>query len=328
MGEKIRRILKNSGCDFVVINRESSLKYLTNAGFATETAYLISDNKKKVLFVTVLDGSYKTVETKKYKSISDIKKWIKENMRGVAGFDVGTYDGYLTVKKILAGQKKKDIRHEVDSLSAVKTEEEIKKIKKATKVTKNAIDFGMSNFKKNMTEKNLASMIKSYITSKNMDYSFCTAQGDKNSAIPHHLPDSTKIKRIVVVDVGATCDGYSSDISRTFLINPTKEMKKVYKIVEDAQKKSIDAVEQGVTAKAVDKAGRDHILSNNYEFIHSTGHGVGLIDHGHPKISPRSAETLKQRMVFTIEPGIYLPNKFGVRIEDVFVVRKNKAQML
>ncbi|HDQ60067.1 MAG TPA: hypothetical protein ENN30_02635, partial [Candidatus Woesearchaeota archaeon] len=71
MGEKIRRILKNSGCDFVVINRESSLKYLTNAGFATETAYLISDNKKKVLFVTVLDGSYKTVETKKYKSISD-----------------------------------------------------------------------------------------------------------------------------------------------------------------------------------------------------------------------------------------------------------------
>ena len=130
----------------------------------------------------------------------------------------------------------------------------------------------------------------------------------------------------VTMDIGCKVNGYCSDMTRTVAVGfVTDEMKKVYETVLVAQQKALDTIKAGVKASDVDKAARDYIDGNGFEgcFGHSTGHGVGLFIHEAPTVSTRSDTVLEEGMVITCEPGIYLKDKFGVRIEDMVAVTKN-----
>ena len=152
-----------------------------------------------------------------------------------------------------------------------------------------------------------------------------------NGASPHHKTGDTVIKenQAVIVDFGGIYQGYCSDMSRTFYFgDPDDKFKEVYQIVKEAQQLAVDNVKPGMTAEEVDKLARDYIEEKGYGeyFIHRTGHGLGMDCHETPYIVKGNDIELEPGMVFSIEPGIYIPGEFGVRIEDIVVVTENGCQ--
>ena len=155
---------------------------------------------------------------------------------------------------------------------------------------------------------------------------------DENSALPHALPSDKKLESnsLLLVDAGLKYKRYCSDRTETFINKNDKFQQKIYDIVLKAHDKAIEAVKDGVKASFIDKVARDVIEEAGYGkyFVHSTGHGVGLDIHELPVISKNSDTILEDGMVFTVEPGIYLPNKFGVRIEDMVYIKNGKVEVM
>ncbi len=154
-----------------------------------------------------------------------------------------------------------------------------------------------------------------------------------DSALPHHESSDRPLRNnsAVLLDFGCVYNGYCSDITRTYFHGkPDAEFKQVYSIVEQAQKAGVKKVKAGVRAHDVDKVCRDHIAAAGFGeyFIHGTGHGVGLEIHEPPALNTKSKDILRAGMAVTVEPGIYLHGKFGVRIEDSVLVKKNGCEIL
>jgi Xaa-Pro aminopeptidase len=164
--------------------------------------------------------------------------------------------------------------------------------------------------------------------------SFTTnASWGPNSAEPHHEPDDSRLKKgdMVLFDYGALYNKYGSDVTRTFVLGRAEKwQKEIYEIVLQSQLEAIDAVHAGAEAKEIDAVARRIIDSTQYKgrFIHSLGHGIGLSVHDGGRFSPSSDIILEENMVMTVEPGIYIPGKGGVRIEDDIRVTKNGCEVL
>jgi Xaa-Pro aminopeptidase len=151
---------------------------------------------------------------------------------------------------------------------------------------------------------------------------FCIVAAGANSAEPHHESDDTRIQEgdVVLMDYGCSVQGYNSDTTRVVGVGKvSEETRKVYKVVYDSQKAARDAIREGVAAEEIDKAARATIENAGYGeyFIHRTGHGIGLREHEEPFIVSGATDELRQGDCFSIEPGIYLPGKFGIRIENI-----------
>lgn len=154
-----------------------------------------------------------------------------------------------------------------------------------------------------------------------------------NGALPHHRADDTVIQngQPIVIDMGAAYEGYCADLTRTIFVGePDDTFKKVYSTVLRAQLAAQEQVRAGMTGEETDAISRDVIVEAGYgdAFGHSLGHGVGLAVHEYPRVGPRAPDVLADGMVFTIEPGIYLPEWGGVRIEDVVVMESGRARVL
>ncbi|HEX6067269.1 MAG TPA: aminopeptidase P family protein [Nitrososphaera sp.] len=157
--------------------------------------------------------------------------------------------------------------------------------------------------------------------------------GGPNGALPHAEVTGRRFRKkdMIVVDLTLRHRGYIADATRTFALGrPTEEMRRVYEIVRESQKAGLNAARAGTTTGQVDEACRDVIRGQGFEkyFIHSTGHGIGLDVHEPPWLRPNSDEVLKERMAVTVEPGIYLAGKFGVRIEDSIIITAGRPKVL
>jgi len=155
---------------------------------------------------------------------------------------------------------------------------------------------------------------------------------DENSALPHALPTDKLLKNdsLVLVDAGLKYKRYCSDRTRTYINKKDKKQQKIYDIVKKAHDEALKFAKAGVKASDIDKKAREVIEKEGYGkfFIHSTGHGVGLDIHELPVISPKSDNVIEENMVFTIEPGIYLEGEFGIRYENMVVIKNSKAEIL
>jgi Xaa-Pro aminopeptidase len=173
------------------------------------------------------------------------------------------------------------------------------------------------------TERDLAAEVQRLTIAEGHDVaSFAIVASGPNAASPHHEPTHRVIEEgdTVVIDFGGRWRGYCSDTTRTFVVGePSAEVGAAHAVLATAQAAARAAVHPGVTCEDVDRAARDVIDDAGYGeyFIHRTGHGIGLEVHEHPYIVSGNTEPLEQGMTFSIEPGIYLPGRFGMRIEDI-----------
>ena len=215
----------------------------------------------------------------------------------------------------------------LEKMRIIKSQEEIQKIEAAQRIAEAAFQKLITAIRPGMTEKQVASVLNFYMMDLGADgISFDTiAASGINSACPHAVPTDKPLQsgEFLTLDFGAVVDGYHSDMTRTVVIGkPDEEMAKVYNAVWGAQSDAIKAVHADVTGKLVDSVARSTLDAWGYEkyFTHGLGHGVGLEIHEAPTVSAKSPFTLHEGMVITIEPGIYIPHKYGVRIEDMVVV--------
>lgn len=197
----------------------------------------------------------------------------------------------------------------------------------------------LKKLKVGVSEKEIVFEIEYFLKKNGAEISFppIVAFG-KNSSIPHHQSGETKLKRedFVLLDLGAKVESYCSDMTRTIIFGKASEkQKKIYRTVLETQKRAVDFINiqiklgKQVRAKEVDKVAREYIKSKGYlDIPHSLGHGIGLEVHEHPSLSPKSKDILKNGMVFSIEPGIYIAGFGGVRIEDLFVLEKDKIRQI
>jgi Xaa-Pro aminopeptidase len=217
----------------------------------------------------------------------------------------------------------------------IKDDAEIKVIAKASRILDNLYQICEDEIKAGLSERDLQAKLiyeamrmganpPSYKSTLNP----LIIAGGPNGALPHAEVTGRKVRKgdMLVVDLTLRHAGYIADATRTFAIgSATAEMRKIYSIVQESQKAGLDAAKAGATCGQVDAACRDLIAQRGYEklFIHSTGHGIGLDVHEPPWLRMKNAEELRPNMAVTVEPGIYLENKFGVRIEDSIIIAKS-----
>lgn len=223
----------------------------------------------------------------------------------------------------------------VDDLRAVKEPTELAAIEKAVEIADDALGRVAPTIEPGMTESHVAWEIEKAMRELGAEaiaFDIIVGAG-ANGALPHHRADDTVIKPgdSVVIDMGATYEGYRSDLTRTFAVGePDDDFHKVYDTVLGAQTAAEEAVRPGMEGQELDAVARDFIAEAGYgeHFGHGLGHGVGLAVHERPRVAPASRDLLEEGMVFTIEPGIYLPGWGGVRIEDVVTLENGRARVL
>ena len=212
-----------------------------------------------------------------------------------------------------------------------KTETEVKLLQLANKATSNGIEATFSQLKEGLTEKDVSKIVSKEMSDRSGEASqFAAVQFGENSADPHGLPTNRKLKKgeVVLIDAGTSVEGYNGDITNTtFFGTPTKAFLEVYDIVEEAQQRAVDKSQEGVAPEDVDDAARSFIEAKGYGkyFTHRTGHGIGLDVHEDPYIVSKNKEPLLLHTTHSVEPGIYMNGKFGVRIEDIVIVNQGKS---
>ena len=244
---------------------------------------------------------------------------------------------YYTYKKLCKNSLKlKALTDTIEDLRVIKSQQELFFIKTAVRRAENAFKKLQPFIKVGVTEQKLAMRLEGLLREegcKNLPFGVIVTSGHM-SALPHAKPTSRAIKKgdLVLFDWGGESNGYYSDMTRVVAIKGRhlKKQLEIYDTVFNAQDRAIKAVKPGADAVNVDSAARCFIKGKGYNkyFGHGTGHGLGLAVHERPVISWQSKETIKKGMVFTVEPGIYLPGFGGVRIEDMVFVTGNGAEIL
>ncbi len=236
------------------------------------------------------------------------------------------------LQKMYLHAKLVDISSQLHELRSQKTPEEIQKITKACSITSQAFNALTNQFslKKFKTERDVAFFLEKFIREHDAELAFPTIVGSgKNSAVPHHVTSSAKLQKgFLQLDFGACYQNYCSDMSRVLYIGkPTKEEKEQHETLYKTQTGAIKEVAANKLFTELDKVSRKHLGKYSSYFIHSLGHGVGVEIHEQPSFSKEAKNTIKPNQVFTIEPGIYFPGKYGIRIEDTLLFN-GKAKIL
>ena len=222
----------------------------------------------------------------------------------------------------------------IEKMRVQKTEEEIEKIRASQALAEEAYLYILSRITAGRYEREIAAELEFYMKKNGASApSFETiCVSGTRSALPHGRPEGRiEQNSFVTLDFGAVLDGYASDMTRIVCVGRAdEEMRRVYETVKEAQEAGVLAVKAGVSGKTVDNAAREVIKKAGYGeyFGHATGHGIGLCVHEAPTFSPKEEEIIPSGAVLSVEPGIYLPGKFGVRIEDLVVVREGKCENL
>ncbi len=233
------------------------------------------------------------------------------------------------------GLNVKDASDTLKLLRKTKRDSELDCIQRACAITQKAFYAGLSSIRTGITELELKEIIENHMQrfgGEQPSFDTIVAFG-ANSAVPHHQSDNTKLEpnTAVLVDMGCKVNGYASDLTRTaFFGTPNLEFLRVYNSVKKANLVAEQNIFDGISVKEADELARQSLVVDGYGefFTHSLGHGVGLDIHEPPTLSPKGNGTLCENTVFTIEPGVYLDGKFGVRIEDTVVIKNGKVKRL
>lgn len=330
----------------LLITDKSNIFYLSN--FSGSSGFMLLTKTKKYLFTDSRYTEQAKEIIKKDITLIDVTrvfrnpKELKENWQKILKKhrikELGVEESNLTVArykrfKKMSGSKIKfkDISGKIEKQRMIKQKDEIKKTIKSQSINEKVFleIKKIVDKRKPVTELELANKIKelgSKYGAEDVSFDPIVAFG-KHSSRPHHSPDKTKLKKndIVLIDMGMKYQGYCSDMTRMILPKkPTALQTEIYNLVLQAQLAGIKGIKSGITGKKADALSRDIIEAAGYgeQYGHSGGHGVGIDIHESPALSSKDLSKFKENTIITVEPGIYLPGKFGVRIEDMLLITK------
>lgn len=345
MNTRIQQLISRfsySNIDAFLVTHDVNIRYLTEFP-ASESWLLISPFKS--FYIT--DFRYILEAQKGLQGIT-IKRYTKSLHAGVfeaaqhlkvkrLGFD----DRHISLasfkqlkKECPKGIQLIPMKNFVEDLREIKSFYEISQIRKALTLHQEAYQLIKKEVKPGLTEREIFNTLESFVKSKNAGFSFppIIASGP-NSCFPHARVTSRKIRsnEPVLIDMGIDINGYKSDLTRMILLGKIHHfVGEVYDFVRQAQALAIKYIQPGRRAGEVDHQARNYLTKNRLGkfFGHSLGHGVGLEIHENPRISQSSPTILKEGMIFTVEPAVYIPNKFGIRIEDMVLVTKQGCEVI
>lgn len=336
---QVHEIIDRKHLDAIVILSDYNRRYLS--GFTGTSGALIISKDKQFLITDFRYIEQATAQAEGFEIVnrsSSIINEVKEVLQnegldnvGFEGHEV-SYDTYLELNK--SRLTLISISNSVDKIREVKSEEEIAIIKEAAAIVDETYDYILAVAKAGMTERELKVKLESKMLELGADgpsFDTIVASG-KRGALPHGVASDKKIEHgdMITVDFGAYYKGYCSDITRTFAIGePDPKLKEVYEIVLESQMKTINEIKAGMTGQQADAIARDYLESKGYgkEFGHSLGHGIGLEIHEGPMLAKTSDSTLQVNQCVTVEPGVYIEDLGGIRIEDDILITENGCEV-
>jgi Xaa-Pro aminopeptidase len=338
---KIRQLLKRKKIDAVIITNPYNRRYLS--GFDGSAGVLLISLEKALLITDFRYVEQAAAQAKQF----TIHRW-QDNLIGSLAMLIDNEDwskiGFESKHVVYSiyDEMKEKLPVELVSLSdtaekqrMIKNEDELAALRFGTKILDQAFKHICSFIRPGITEREVALELEIYLLRQGAEeksFHFIVASG-KRGAMPHGTASTKELTRgeLITIDFGAVFGGYATDMTRTVALGAVSQRQiEIYDIVKEAQQKASLAIKPGLKGREVDAVARDTIVKAGYGeyFGHGLGHGIGLETHEQPVLNPQSNTVLKAGMVVTVEPGIYIPEWGGVRIEDMVVVTKSSVNLL
>lgn len=334
--DKLRTDIERQNLDAIFISIPENLLYLTGK----DSGHVLITKDDAILWVKDL---YRKIYRDLYSNKDYVfnvrtckKDIVRKQIKKLRIKNLGVEN--LTVKNY--NKLKEDLKSNLvitdilEKRRAIKSRYEIEVIKRSAEIAKKGMERAYNIIQKGVVEQDAAAEIEFEIRKSGSETppfkEGIILSSGKNSADIHSKPTMKKIENgLVLVDLGARYSDYYSDMTRTIPVGQLNlREKKILEFIKNLEMEAIDRLETGIKAVDIHNFVERKIKKAGYRFYHSTGHGIGLNVHEIPNLNSESTDILKTGMVFTIEPGIYLPNKFGVRFEDMILLRRNKTEIL
>ncbi len=340
--DRVRELMQKEALDSLLIDSGVNRFYLTgftgSAGrvlFTPEENYLITDFRYVEQAQQQVEG-FKIIELNK--SVEDgLSEILKQDHTNILGFEskIISYDQYKKYQKNFSNIELIATKNLVQNLRLIKDESELKRIKKAVEIADQAFVHILDYLTPGLSEKDVALELEYFMKKlggEKNSFDFIVASG-KRSSLPHGVASDKKLQKgdFVTMDFGTIYQGYCSDMTRTVVLgSPTSKQSQIYDLVLEAHMAVINKLKAGMIAKEADEVARSIINDAGYKenFGHGLGHGVGTEVHEKPKISYTSRDILESGMVITDEPGVYISDWGGVRIEDDLLVTEDGCEVL
>ena len=343
---QLREKLVQQEIDAIFVSQSDNRRYLS--GFDGSAGYLLITGKDAIIatdFRYIEQVKQQSPDYRVFQISGDMANWFPELVADLRGRKLGFELQHMSlamyrqvgdiIKRVAPPPRLVPLEGLVESLRAIKEAEEIEAIAQAADISDGAFRHVEENMKAGMSEIEIAWEVERFMRehgSQAVPFDVIVASGP-NAALPHARPSERAIQEgePVLMDIGARVHGYASDLTRTICLGePDNDFRKVYDIVLGAQLAALELIKEGMTGEQADNLARTIIAETGYAeaFGHALGHGIGLVAHESPRLGPGSNEKLASGMVFTIEPGIYLPGWGGVRIEDLVVLENGNLRVL
>ena len=337
-----RKILDSCPLDGILFVSLENIRYL--CGFTGSDGALVITQKDSFFLTdsrywTQADEEVKGARVIHYKKkMEGIFSLLSDLKLGEVGFESAflSFSAYQFLTERFAGKTRLvPLENDLKNLRAVKDPPELTLLRRAIDISSNAFSKATEMLKEGVVEREVALEMESLMKRSGAEaigFDIIIASG-KRSALPHGKASDKRIEKgdFILIDFGSGFQGYHSDQTRTVVCgSPSPEQRKIYQIVKEAHDKAIEKVQPGTPIGEVDGAARDHIRNQGYGeyFGHGTGHGIGLAVHEDPAVNGENKGLLQEGMVLTIEPGIYLPDWGGVRIEDMVLVTHHGVEVM
>ena len=356
---RLSKVFANAKVDAILLMNntaiDSNFRYLTGmvSGDLFDQSILIVLPNKVILFTDPREYAIemrmksKEMQVLNIKSRKQAEKIFKKYFRGkIVGINGSflSYNRFKAMKKITKAKRFVDVTKAFYLARSIKDKEEIKNIRKANKIIKRVLNRVKTELKEGMTEIELAKRVDSLMVdygASGNSFSTIVCFGE-TSAVPHHMPENIRLKKnsFVLIDCGSKYNNYCSDVTKTFIFKPDrksekyKQMVEMYGIVKEAQTAALKSIKPGVKCEVPHVVAQKYIdkaMKGKYKgkFVHSLGHAIGIDVHDlGPNLTPSCKEKIKENMIFSDEPGIYINGFGGVRIEDDILVTKKGAEIL
>ncbi len=337
---QIRNLLQDKGLDAILLYKPENRRYVSN--FTGSTGYVLI-TKELAQFITDFRYTqqaeaqckgFEVVEMSKLKPVTDVIKNYSIKKLGIEE-DYVAFGQYLEFKEKLENVEFVPLEGTITKLRSIKSQEEINLISKAAEIADEAFQHILQYIKPGLKEREVALELEVFMKKRgasNLSFDSIVASGNRSS-LPHGVASDKIIEKgdLVTLDFGCVYQGYCSDMTRSFVMGEaTERQKEIYYTVLEAQEKSLQSVRPGIKGVELDKIARDIISDKGFGeyFGHGLGHGVGLEVHELPHVNGLGDVPMEPGMIITIEPGVYIPDYGGVRIEDLVVVTENGYEVL